>query len=354
MLMQAMVVAGHEVDLVSRFRSWEGNGHAVRQNRLRRVGERLRDRIIRRYERVSPSLRPDVWFTYHLYHKAPDWLGPAICRVLNIPYVLAEASHASKQANGRWQEGFHSSTQALGQASAVIALNRNDIEGVKPLVAPDALLVHLKPFQEVIAAPSPAFRTSAREKLASQWLDDPSAVWLLAVGMMRAGAKLASYQLLANVLQRLGDCNWRLIVVGDGACRRQVEEAFQPISERVYFAGAREPDELSLFHGASDLFLWPAINEAYGMAMLEAQSAGLPVVAGGGGGVADIVRDAVTGILVAEGDVEAFTQAARCLIEDGEQRRSLGKAAAAIMSSEHDVATAGRLLGQVLQQVREQ
>ena len=43
---------------------------------------------------------------------------------------------------------------------------------------------------------------------------------------------------------------------------------------------------LPALYAGADLYLWPAINEAYGMAFLEAQAAGLPVVAGRTGGVA--------------------------------------------------------------------
>ena len=49
----------------------------------------------------------------------------------------------------------------------------------------------------------------------------------------------------------------------------------------------------------ADLFVWPAINEAFGMALLEAQASALPVVAGASGGVGGIVASGETGLLVA-------------------------------------------------------
>ena len=45
-----------------------------RHERLSTLGARLASRLTRRL-RAAP---PDLWFTYHLYHKAPDWLGPAV------------------------------------------------------------------------------------------------------------------------------------------------------------------------------------------------------------------------------------------------------------------------------------
>ena len=66
---------------------------------------------------------------------------------------------------------------------------------------------------------------------------------------------------------------------------------------------------------ARDLYLWPAINEAYGMAFLEAQAAGLPVVAGRTGGVPAVVADGVTGLLTPIGDAAAFAGAVARLLD---------------------------------------
>ena len=50
--------------------------------------------------------KPHAWFTYHLYHKAPDWIGPRISETLKIPYIIAEASYAAKQSGGPWDSGL--------------------------------------------------------------------------------------------------------------------------------------------------------------------------------------------------------------------------------------------------------
>ena len=55
--------------------------------------------------------------------------------------------------------------------------------------------------------------------------------------------------------------------------------------------GALPAAALPEIYAAADLYVWPACNEAYGMALLEAQAAGVPVVAGAEGGVPDIVAD---------------------------------------------------------------
>src|SRR5258708_24281091 len=64
--------------------------------------------------------RPELWFTYHLYYKAPDWLGPAVSEALGIPYVIAEASYAPKRAHGPWAFGHEGSAAAIRKAALVL------------------------------------------------------------------------------------------------------------------------------------------------------------------------------------------------------------------------------------------
>ncbi len=62
-----------------------------------------------------PDRRPDAWLTYHVYHKAPDHLGPYVTRALGIPYLVAEASLAAKQANGPLGDGLSRVARELCQ-----------------------------------------------------------------------------------------------------------------------------------------------------------------------------------------------------------------------------------------------
>ena len=80
---------------------------------------------------------------------------------------------------------------------------------------------------------------------------------------------------------------------------------------------------------ASDLFVWPAIDEAFGMAFIEAQACGLPVIAGNGGGVASVVAADRTGLPVPLGDAVAFARAIdRLMTETGLRQRMAAEALA--------------------------
>src|SRR3546814_17999674 len=69
------------------------------------------------------------------------------------------------------------------------------------------------------------------------------------------------------------------------------------LPERVRFLGLVQPEVMPALYAACDVLVWPAVNEAFGMVLLEAQAAGIPVVAGRSPGVANVVAEGVTGHL---------------------------------------------------------
>ncbi|MDX1540975.1 MAG: glycosyltransferase, partial [Geminicoccaceae bacterium] len=79
-------------------------------------------------------------------------------------------------------------------------------------------------------------------------------------------------------------------------------------------------------------------------AMLEAAAAGLPVVAGRDGGVAEVVQDGRTGLLVPADDPAAFAGAIAALLDDPVRRLRMGDAAARFVATKRSLAQAGRIL----------
>jgi glycosyltransferase involved in cell wall biosynthesis len=334
LFLAALHAGGHDVFVASRFRSYEGHGDPARQARLAIIGTRLAERFLRRC-REAPKTAPELWFTYHLYHKAPDWLGPLIADALDIPYVVAEASDAPKQAQYSWAAGRSAAEHAIRRADAVIGLNPVDRDCVLPLLRDATCWIPIKPFIDAAS-----YTTSTRA--------NDGAVRLIAVAMMRYGDKLASYRILGDALAHLRDLSWSLEVVGDGPARRHVEKALCGIGARVTWA--RGLDEVAVRErlAEADLSVWPALNEAFGMALLEAQASGLPVVAGESGGVREVVDPGVTGILVPPRDAAAFAAAVRSLIVDRNRRTGFSEAARQRVKAEHDIGVATHCLNAVI------
>jgi glycosyltransferase involved in cell wall biosynthesis len=334
LLLDALRLAGHQPFVASRLRGYDPVGGDLRQARLAARGRQAAERLIARW-RAQPDAAPALWFTYHLYYKAPDWIGPAVSAALGIPYVVAEASYAAKRADGPWDKGHRAVGAALRQADRVIGLNRADREGVLPLLAhPDRWLA-LPPFIDA-------------QNYRGRRHTSGSPVRLVTVAMMRLGDKLASYRVLGAALGQLGDLDWTLEVIGDGPARGEVEAALAPLGARVRYAGALGEAVVAAHLRETDLFVWPAINEAFGMALLEAQASGLAVVAGASGGVGDIVVDGVTGLLTPPGDAVAFAAAVRSLVADPARRGALGREARENIRSEHDLPLAAARLAEMI------
>jgi glycosyltransferase involved in cell wall biosynthesis len=349
LLMAALVHAGEQVELVSTFRSYDADGDRERQEALRAQGEALGRALAAQWRELPPAARPALWFTYHLYYKAPDWLGPIVASALGIPYVVAEPSYAAKRAGGPWATGHDSATAAMRQAALLVSPTRDDIAGLRQLVPPERIL-HLPPFLDLEPYRSAAAgREETRARLAREHGLDPAIPWLAVVAMMRHGDKLASYRALAATLARVADLPWRLLVVGDGPARAEARAALESaVPGRTVFLGEVRNRDIAPVYAACDLAVWPAVNEAYGMALLEAQAAGLPVVSCALRGVPDVVNDGESGVLVKAGDVEALAGAVRGLLVDRERRRRLGAGAAAFVQRERSLEMAAARLSTAL------
>jgi glycosyltransferase involved in cell wall biosynthesis len=330
LFLAALRVAGHEPFVASRRRSYDGVGDPACQARLAAGAERRATQLVAQWRRTSHAA-PDLWFTYHLYYKAPDWLGPRVSTALGIPYLIAEASSAPNRADGAWASGQRAVEAALRRADAVIGLNPVDRACVLPLLRDRGRWAAMRPFLDARRYRSPGSHR-------------PRSPRLIAVAMMRPGDKLASYRVLGEALTSLIDLPWSLDIVGDGPARHAVEQALAPLGGRVAYRGELDEAAVAAALGEADLFVWPAINEAFGMALLEAQASGVPVVAGAGGGVAGIVADGETGLLVPSGDAAGFAAAVRQLLGDATARAAMAAAARQKVEREHDLpVAAGRL-----------
>jgi glycosyltransferase involved in cell wall biosynthesis len=337
-LLRALDHAGHEGIVASRFRSFDRSGDPARQARLERLGERIAQRLIARWRDDRP---PDAWLTYHLYHKAPDVIGPAVARALRIPYVVAEASISPRQHDGPWARGHALAVDAVRTANAIICLNPRDMPQVRRARGIDASVTLLPPFIDVAAF-------TAHVGVAGRAHRSDLPPRMITVAMMRDGAKLASYRALAAGLAGLRDLDWSLRIVGDGPARGDVEHAFAGMADRVSFLGARDALAIAALLRDSDLFVWPAIDEAIGLVFVEAQACGLPVVGGDSAGVAAVVDAGRTGLLTPEGDIGAFAAATRSLLTDAPLRDRFGAAAPGYVRARHDLPAAAAALDAVL------
>ena len=266
-LITALARSGALVDLASDFCSRDGAGDTQVQQDLMNQAAVLIPQIIDQGRDAGWA----AWVTYHSYYKAPDLIGPAVTRALGIPYLQIEATRARKRLGGPWDAFARASEVACDAANVVFYLTERDLEALQAYAPPNQKHLLLRPFLPRLDLPVLANGTN-----------------FLAVGMMRAAAKLGSYQLIAQTLSLLPDTT-TLEIAGDGPARAQVEAAMAPLGNRVRYLGALDPDTLSAAYTRAGALIWPGVDEAFGVTYLEAQAHGLPVIAQDRPGVRDVL-----------------------------------------------------------------
>ncbi|MDQ1187193.1 glycosyltransferase family 4 protein [Agrobacterium larrymoorei] len=335
LLMQAMRLAGHEVEVVSELRSFLRQPDGEEADMLARDAEQERQRISILWESNGA---PDLWFCYHPYYKALDCLGPELSRSFAIPYVTAEASYSPKRNATGWAEVQAKLLEDLSLAAVNICFTHRDRDGL--LKANPAMRTQMLP---------PFLDTS----LFDAQTPAPQAGRMATVAMMRAGDKLGSYEALAAALTRLPNLDWTLDIIGDGPEREGVQQLFQAIApHRLVWHGEKTPQQIAEILSRASLYLWPGHGEAYGLAYLEAQAAGLPVIAERIAGVPEVVIDGKTGILTEPGDTQSYADAITDLLTDREKRQAMADNARAFVIEERSLHKAASTLDRILQDAR--
>lgn len=119
----------------------------------------------------------------------------------------------------------------------------------------------------------------------------------------------------------------KFLVVGEGSLRNKLEDSCKKlnISEKFIFTGWRE--DVAEILPILDVLVLPSLNEAVGRILIEAGACGVAAVATRVGGVAEIVKDGETGILVAPKDAYSLAKAVISLLEDEGKRLKMKEAA---------------------------
>lgn len=268
-LQQALAAGGIDAALASSLQCRDGAGSSARQAELAEAAAAEVERLVPIGRRSAWRL----WITYHSYYKAPDLIGPKVAQALDIPYIQIEATRARKRLDGPWAMFATAAEAATDAAAAVFYLTEHDEEALKAYGPSHQRLVHLRPFLARSDLPPSTTATSG----------------MLSVGMFRKGDKLSSYQLISETLRRLQTPDWQLDIVGDGPEKPAVEALMAPFGDKVRLRGALDADAVADAYGSAQLLLWPGVNEAFGMTYLEAQAAGVPVVAQDRPGVRDVL-----------------------------------------------------------------
>ena len=120
----------------------------------------------------------------------------------------------------------------------------------------------------------------------------------------------------------------KLIFVGDGPLKKEICRLIEKanLQDHVILTGKQKDVECYL--NLADIFVLPTVSrEGLGLALIEAMSSGIPLIATRLGGISEIVKDGVNGLLVKPANSVEIEKAIKCLIEEDQAMAKMGEAA---------------------------
>lgn len=291
---------------------------------LKEVFERHKARVINlntlsvlqlalRIARLARSSAVDVICTHYT---RPLIAGFIASRLTGIPFIHNEHSSAN------YRQGF---ARRLAQvcmpfASAVICNSNHTAETI-------ADVYHIQPSRlKVLYNPVESRKpTMSKEKLHQKVDAEHGTIVIGHIGGMIASRDQST---LLKAFQRIYASypHARLWLIGDGPLRLNLEALAQELGivARVNFLGYT--DRVGEYLQGMDIYVNSTIDEGFGIAVVEAMLAGVPVVLADAGAHPELINDGEQGFLYKPGDVDALVNSLKQLIEQPQLRQQLAEA----------------------------
>jgi glycosyltransferase involved in cell wall biosynthesis len=265
---------------------------------------------VRQIRSILRRLRPDL---VSVHTSKAGWLGRLAARLSGIPVVLTAHGWAFTEGVPASQRRFYALVERMAGPLADHIITVCDFDRALALekrIAPPHKITRIHNGVIDHAGPQTAPRHSSPARV-------------IMTGRFSAQKDHAG---LLRALAELCDLDWTLALAGDGPSQGDATRlaASLGIADRVDFLGMRK-DVRDLLN-RSDIYALISNWEGLPYGILEAMSAGLPVIASAVGGVPEAVIDGETGVLVPRDDVVALRCALASLISDPGRRHRLGTA----------------------------
>ena len=278
--------------------------------------------MVGRLYRLIRASRPDL---VHLHSRiGADVMGGIAARLAGVPVI-----HTRRVDNPepRWlvalKYRLHDRVIAISEGIGQVLIS----EG---LPAAKLRVVRSAVDHERYAAP--VDRAAVRERV--QVSTDAFLIGVIAQLIPRKG-----HRFLLDALPELIAAHPQIQVrfLGQGPLADDLQHRIDAagLGDHVRLSGFR--DDLPEILPALDLVVHPALMEGLGVSLLQAASAGVPIVASRAGGIPEAVREGENGLLVPPGDVAALCAAIGTLLDDPERRRALGAGGRALMAREFSI-----------------
>jgi glycosyltransferase involved in cell wall biosynthesis len=274
--------------------------------------------------RIVRSFRPDI---IHTHHSKAGLLGRSVAMLSGVPCVHTFHGHVFEGYFGR------RTSAAIVTAERLLATRTSRLIALSPLQRDDLLsrgIGRADRFEIVPLGLDLERYRSIDRGTARHRLGLPSdAVVVVMVGRLVPIKRVDRLvRVFATLHTRRPDA--RLYIIGDGSERAaaEIQAAEAGLGDAVTFCGWRS--DTATWYAAADFVALSSDNEGTPVALIEAAAAGRPAAATAVGGVADVVKHGVTGLLAPATDEARLAEAMVRLADDPELRARLGAAAPAV------------------------
>lgn len=264
-------------------------------------------------------------------------IGAEVARRSGVPLVVSlHGSDVTLASRSRLAGAL--SRRALSRASVVTAASSYVLRRGEALGA-DPRALELLPYGVETDRFEPGEQSAAGTRLRLGVDEDD----VLVVGVGRlVDWKGFDYLLEATALARASYPRLRTVIVGDGDLRDELQRltARLGLEDVVTFVGSVPHADVPTYFAAADLVVVPSIHheagffEALGNVVLEAHASAKPVIASRVGGLLDVVRPEIDGLLVPDRDPAALAEAIGRLASDRALRETMGAAGRARVEEE--------------------
>jgi glycogen(starch) synthase len=277
--------------------------------------------------RTVQTWQPDV---VHLHTAMLWYVADAIKSATKVPLVyhvhsVDRAEYEIGYEPNPWLAHSHAQDQAIAASDRLIALTRSEAD----------LLARYYP------------EVRAKVRVVGNGIDDSEEARAAAFRPRPPGPPLVLYS--GRLVERKGirellDAIPRVLDAAPGTCfvlaggpppltgdqvaQQWLTTQHASYRDRIYFTGWLSPRDVYRWYATADVLVVPSRYEPFGMVVLEGMLHGLPVIAAKVGGPADILEHGHTGLLFPPRDVTALAAAIGRLVENAEERRRMGHAAA--------------------------
>jgi glycosyltransferase involved in cell wall biosynthesis len=271
---------------------------------------------------VAPGMAVDLFASRadvvhaHAFGMAPTWIAAAVRRLRGTPLAIETHMDAGRGTPGWWTYARSVARLTLRPADRVVVQTRAETALVTALgVRPERIVripdgIDLTEFEGIGPHESPAPPT------------------ILFVGRLYPEQKglVPLLRAFALIPPELG---LRLRLIGeDWGGRATIERLAEEhgFRDRLTLTGPLPRPELLREYARADLFVLPSLFEPYGIVLMEAMAAGLPIVASRVGGIPEVVEDGTNALLVPPGNPGELARAIELLAGDRAKRQSFAKA----------------------------